>query len=46
MATIVSSCEGLLDTIQREFNKAQELRDLVFQFTRTERGRERKKGHF
>jgi hypothetical protein len=40
---IVSSCEGLLDTIQREFKKVQVLRDLVFQFTGTEQGRQRQK---
>jgi hypothetical protein len=33
-----TGCDGLLDKVKREYNKVQELIDLVLQFTRTERG--------
>jgi hypothetical protein len=36
-------CNGLLDTVKREYNKVWELRGLVLQLTRTERGRHRQK---
>jgi hypothetical protein len=36
-------CNGLLDTVKKEYNKVQELRGQVSQLTRTERGSHRQK---
>jgi len=39
-------CNNLLDTIEKEYKKVQEMKGLVLQLTRTEGGSHRQKGHF
>jgi hypothetical protein len=38
-----TGCNGLLDTVKKEYDKVQELRGLVLQLTRTERSGHRQK---
>jgi hypothetical protein len=38
-----SICNNLLDTVEKEYEKVQEMKGLVLQLTRTERGSHRKR---